>query len=182
MSTPARKPSFILGVDPGLGGALALYDARSTHHQLIPTPPAHRVFDAPLTIRGAHTVLDARALADLVGELVFDCEKDVAACVENVNSRPRQAGAFNFGLSTGIVHGVLAAHGIPMALAAPAKWKASMGLARFPEETPEQNKSRARALATQLFPSLTEQFKRVKDDGRAEAMLLAVYFANLESF
>ena len=156
-------PDFILGVDPGLGGALALYNVKR--------PESSEVFSMPLA-KGA---LDSASLADLVASFTFH-HSSIHAAVENVHSRPRQAGAFNFGLSTGIIHGVLAAHGIPMTLISPSLWKVKMGLQRGPDEPASATKDRARELAAKLFPHLADQFKRKKDDGRAEALLLAVYY------
>lgn len=169
---------FILGIDPGLGGALALYTLPEDGFD---TPPV--IHDMPNHPDGG---IDAAALVQLVTDLVNGLPRhgQIHAAIENVGSRPRQAGAFAFGLSTGIIHGVLAAAGVPFTLVSPAVWKASMGLRRHvaaagqAEETPAQNKTRARQLAAQLFPGAASQFKRIRDDGRAEALLLAVYFAN----
>lgn len=158
-------PDFILGVDPGLGGALALYDWREPHRS--------KLIDMPVE----SGKLDAPRLASEVKWAMNDINwVPVIGVIENVHSRPRQAGAFNFGLSTGIVHGVLAANGIPFVLVAPQVWKVKMGLQRSPDEPASATKDRARALASKLFPNLADQFKRKKDDGRAEALLLAVYY------
>jgi len=170
-------PDFILGIDPGLQGAVAIYDTTE--------PNNSKVIDIPTThMKGSKKVVDARKLADLVGEVLFylptrpDGEvSTIAAVVENVHSMPRQAGAFAFGLSTGIIHGVLATHGIHFTLVTPAQWKGAMKLHRAPDEQTSVVKNRARALATRLFPHLAKEFARVKDDGRAEALLLAVYAA-----
>ena len=156
--------NYILGIDPGMGGALALYDH--------PTMPI--TWDMPVSLDGG---IDAVKLVKITASLAKNCP-GITAVVERVSSMPRQAGAFAFGLSTGIIHGCLASAGIPFELVSPNVWKAKMGLTKFPGETYAENKTRARALATQLFPALAPQFKRVKDDGRAEALLLAVYWAN----
>ena len=156
--------TYILGIDPGLGGAMAIYSTKSFIC----------VHDIPRSIDSG---IDAVALAALVDRLNRAYPR-ITAVVERVSSMPRQAGAFAFGLSTGIIHGCLASAGIPFELVSPSVWKAKMGLTKFPDETYAENKTRARALATQLFPALAPQFKRVKDDGRAEALLLAVYYAN----
>ena len=159
---------IILAVDPGLHGALAVLD---TEH-----PEEARVFDMPLT---RDRKIDAPALAKLVHQIrsPYFCLEEVVGAVENVHSRPRQAGAFNFGLSTGIVHGVFAANHVPINLVAPSLWKAKMGLCRIGDETTDENKTRARTKASELFPHLQKQFARKKDDGRAEALLLAVFWA-----
>jgi len=158
--------SYILGIDPGMGGALAVYND-------FPISGAD-IYDIPKSIDSG---IDAQGLAGLVKRIHLTYP-GITAVVERVSSMPRQAGAFAFGLSTGIIHGCLASRGIPFELVSPSVWKAKMGLTKFPDETYAQNKTRARALASQLFPSMAKQFKRVKDDGRAEALLLAVYWAN----
>lgn len=140
-----------------------------------------QVHDMPTTRAGkGKLTVDPRALANLIGGIAFDfCTHSLQAVVENVGSRPRQAGAFNFGLSTGLVHGVLAGQGIPFDTVSPVQWKGAMGLHKqSPLETTEENKDRARAVAAKLFPHMAECFKWKKDDGRAEALLLAVYYAN----
>jgi len=80
-----------------------------------------------------------------------------------------------------VVHGVLGALGVPYVLISPAQWKGAMGLHKLPNETQSQNKSRAREMALKLWPESADQFKRKKDDGRAEAALIGRYFINRES-
>ena len=156
---------YILGIDPGLGGAMALY---------CPADEGVCLWDAPKSLDSG---VDPVVLAGMV-DTIHRTYPGIIAVVERVSSMPRQGGAFAFGLSTGIIHGCLASAGIPFELVSPSVWKAKMGLTKFPGETYAENKTRARALATQLFPALAPQFKRAKDDGRAEALLLAVYWAN----
>jgi crossover junction endodeoxyribonuclease RuvC len=159
-------PNYLLGIDPGLSGALCLLHG--------PTKSIQTIFDMP-THDGR---VDPYKLAQLVNQLHFLSDRDLHAVVEQVSSMPRQSGAFNFGLSAGVVHGVLGALGIPFTLIPPHQWKPAMGLRRLPNETQQQNKARARQLAIELWPDQADQFKRVKDDGRAEAGLLSRYFAN----
>lgn len=104
--------------------------------------------------------------------------ESIVAAIELVSSMPRQAGAFNFGRSAGVVHGVLGAMGVPMELVSPNVWKGATGLRKLVGETQDQNKTRARELASKLWPSNVAEFKRVKDDGRAEAALLARQYVN----
>lgn len=151
-----------VGIDPGLTGGIALYYPFNVKESFVwPMPIAKKGF------------VDASKLYDIV------CECEPASfCIELVHSRPRQAGVFNFGLNTGIIHGVLGALNIPFQTIAPQKWKPAMGLQRGPEEDYRSNKDRARRLAIQLFPHLAKDLSLKKDDGKAEALLLAVYFAN----
>jgi crossover junction endodeoxyribonuclease RuvC len=118
--------------------------------------------------------VDPTRLALIVG--MCQLQGTIVAAVELVSSMPRQAGAFNFGVSAGVVHGVLGALGVPMVLIPPGVWKPACGLRRLTNESQVQNKSRARELAAKLWIEQADLFKRVKDDGRAEACLLARYY------
>ena len=170
-------PDYFMGVDPGAHGALALYCPNPARVELQtgtrPAPVA--MLDMPLDPKGkVDAIALARAVLDLTAAIQFAV---FPALVENVASRPRQAGAFQFGLYTGIVHGVLATVGVPVVSVAPQVWKGAMGLLKNPGESYEDGKDKSRALAMQLFPDLKDTFKRKKDDGRAEALLMAVYLS-----
>lgn len=152
---------FYLGIDPGVTGGIGLYSPYEVN--------GSKTWSIPLRERG----IDALALADLLEDNLPD--EPIHCVVEHVSSRPRQAGAFSFGITTGIIHGVLGALRLPFKTIPPSLWKPGMGLLRRPDETYDQNKDRARALATQLFPHLHQDFARKMDDGRAEALLMAVF-------
>ena len=94
------------------------------------------------------------------------------AYLERVGARPGAGvtGMFNFGRGYGQIEGVLAAVGIPVTLVTPSKWKGDMRLSA--------DKAASRARAAQLWPGLAGVFARVKDDGRAEAALIALHGAN----
>lgn len=161
---------FFLGVDPGLDGAIALFD--------LDHPDRSSTISMPTTIRNKHRIIAPHILATFIRQMISGkADHEILGVIENVHSRPRQAGAFNFGLSTGIIHGILAAYGIDFVLVAPTAWKPALGLSLRPNETPAENKTRSRILAAKTFPHLAEAFSRVKDDGRAEALLIATYQA-----
>lgn len=106
-------------------------------------------------------------LADLVREYGPDC-----AWIERVHALPKQGvtSSFSFGMAYGMVRGVLAAFGIPISLVTPQEWKRSFRLG------PDKNE--ARLIAARMFPANAQTFARAKDDGRAEASLLALFGAN----
>lgn len=164
--TVTVRPQFILGVDPGLEGALGILDLAGLRYRVIDMPT--------IQPKGGKRIIDARSLADIVGDLVYEYD-DMIAVVENVAGRPRQQGVFHFGLSTGIIHGVLATHCVPYTLVTSPVWKGALHLSRGKDETSAQHKTRSRLMAAQLFPTLADAFRRVQDDGRAEAMLMAHY-------
>jgi len=74
---------------------------------------------------------------------------------------------FRFGQGYGAIQMALAGHKIPTRLVTPSKWKSHFGLSR--------DKGVSRGLAMQRFPEQAQMFSRVKDDGRAEAALIALY-------
>ncbi|MFO1126474.1 MAG: hypothetical protein U1E25_15110 [Methylocystis sp.] len=144
----------ILGVDPGLSGALAFYF--SAHAELIACE------DMP-SVDGN---IDAATLAARIRQMSPDF-----AIVERVAAMPKQgvASTFKFGASYGSIIGVIAALGIPYELVTPTRWKRHFRLGADKEE--------ARALALRTWPARSELFERKKDHGRAEAALLARYGA-----
>lgn len=157
--------THILGVDPGLSGGFAVLN-RSGAIVAARHFPTHTVKK-----RGkASTQLDGPMLAAMLK--ATDASH---AFVETVSSRPRQAGQFQFGVNTGMIHGILHACAIPMTLVAPASWKSVYGLKRAEDQTKNEMKSEARALAAKLFPTHAATFARVKDDGVAEAVLIGLY-------
>ena len=164
----------ILGIDPGLDGALAIVDVDTL--QLV------EVLRMPIRVVHKQRKLDGAALAEWL-QRADDCvgaQTIQHAYIEEVHSRPRQAGVFDFGLNTGILHGMLYATGIPFSLVSPQQRKGHYGIRRVGDETKADKKTEARQIATQLFPSHAKEFVRVKDDGVAEAALIARYGAVLQ--
>lgn len=169
MRSSRMNPTHVLGCDPGLSGALALICVETRRIEFI--------WDMPVS----DGQVDPAALTKIVNTARFfvgPLPRGIHAAVENVNSLPRQAGAFNFGRSAGVVHGVLGALNIPYTLVSPNEWKGACGLRRGVNESQDQVKTRARELAIKLWPEMANEFKRVKDDGRAEACLISRFFAS----
>lgn len=145
----------ILGVDPGIGGALALIDTEAW--TLTVTDMPQEVGKAGR--KGVSPTLTSQAIAAAGADYSF---------IEDVWSSPQAgvASSFSFGRSLGIVLGAASASSA-LTLVKPTVWKASLQVPR--------DKTQARARAVQLFPSAANAFARVKDDGRAEACLIAFY-------
>ena len=144
-----------------MSGGFALIDDRA--HLLAVEP-------FPTKREKAKTKLDGVALAKLARGF-----NATHAFIENVTSRPRQAGQFQFGINTGVLHGIMYANDIPMTLVSPVLWKASFGLQRAETETKREKKDEARKMVQGLYPDQAHYFDRVKDDGVAEAVLIALY-------
>jgi crossover junction endodeoxyribonuclease RuvC len=94
------------------------------------------------------------------------------AYVEFVGARPGEGavGAFAFGRSRGVVEGVCGALAIPVKLIAPAAWKRTIGIPPGKDGA----KDAARAEAIRRWPEHASLFARKRDDGLAEAALIAV--------
>ena len=145
-------PKRTLGIDPGASGALALLEG----HRLV------GVFDMPtIAVKGRAKVLPAGVV-----DLIVAWKPDQVV-VEDVAAMPGQgvSSMFSFGRSVGILEGVVAALGYPLVMVRPATWKRDAGV--------PADKDAARLMATRLWPDQAALFQRKKDDGRAEAALLA---------
>lgn len=154
------------GIDPGLSGAVAtLFDGE-------PGP----ILDMPTRKIGDWNEVDADPLARFIREQrSHHPGAYVSACVEKVSARPGDGGtsAFRFGEGFGQIKATLRVLGIPYSLTVPAQWKRHMGLLK-------QEKDAGRQLAIVRFPSMAEVLKRKKDDGRADALLLALWHENTD--
>jgi hypothetical protein len=148
--------TVIMGVDPGVSGAVAFY------FPMVPSRIA--VDDVPV----AGGEINVHELARLIR-----IHRPTMAIIERVNAMPGQgvASSFNFGRSYGDVRGAIGACDVPMHFVTPQKWKKHFGLSADKEE------SRLRAI--RLFPSVADSFKLKKHDGRAEAALIALYGAEV---
>lgn len=91
--------------------------------------------------------------------------QDCQVAVEAVHSMPRDGvrQAFSFGTSYGAVLGLAQRLKSPLVLVTPAKWKKDLGLT--------SNKNDSLEMARNLWP--TAPLARKKDNGRAEALLIA---------
>ncbi|MBN7138983.1 hypothetical protein A7A76_07730 [Lysobacter enzymogenes] len=147
------------GIDPGLSGAVwPLIDGE-------PGP----FLDMPTRKVGDWGEVDAAALVAWLRQ-VREAHPGAhfTACVEKVGAMPTDGAtsAFRFGEGTGRIVGVLESLAIPYSRAIPAVWKRHYGLLG-------QGKDAGRELAIRLFPRAAGDLKRKKDNGRADALLLA---------
>lgn len=153
---------YCLGIDPGKKGALAFFDPISRDLQ---------IFDMPLVPKAKGKKGEDTNYARLGEILRPPTGVSVVAMMEDVWSMPREgvSSAHAFGRNNGALLMGLATHKIPYELITAAKWKKYFGLSK--------DKGASRGLASQRFAEHAELFSRVKDDGRAEAALLALYLS-----
>jgi hypothetical protein len=129
-SEPHEKPQAfcILGIDPGLSGAIAFYFPSALDRVAAEDMPA------------AAGMVDSATLAARIRQLRPDL-----AVVERVASRPGQgvASTFKFGAAYGAILGILGALQIRTVLVTPTTWKRHFGL--------DSDKEKSRALALRTF-------------------------------
>lgn len=155
---------IFIGIDPGLSGAIAAYDpytgALEVHdvptHELVRNGKKKREVD----LHSCARIIDA--LAKPAGSSIL---------MEQVGAMPGQgvSSVFAFGKVYGILLGISAATFVPLDTVTPAVWKRAMGVT--------SSKDGSRAKASALLPRYSSMWSRVKDDGRAEATLIALYSA-----
>lgn len=151
--------SFVIGIDPGASGAVAILQKNGKLVQVFDTPTVEVKVGGKLKRRISPQML--------VAELKLYTDQGATAYIEHVSAMPGQgvSSMFAFGESFGIARGVMAGLQVPTYTVPPAVWKRALQL--------NAGKDGSRAKAAQLWPEAAGEFKRVKDDGRAEAALIA---------
>lgn len=151
----------IIGVDPGAFGAIAIIDTDTRDLTIIDMPTV-KIKRGPRIVNQ----VSAHALAEaLRPHLTSDC----CAYIEKVHAMPGQgvSSMFAFGRAAGVLEGALAAFDVPFSLIPAATWTKTMRIFG--------GKDGSRARAQELFPEKAHLFARKKDDGRAEATLIACF-------
>jgi crossover junction endodeoxyribonuclease RuvC len=151
---------YTIGVDPGLKGAVAIIDSDG---RLV------EVWDMPTVEIKVGKSTKTRISPELLAHEIGCWDGAKCAYMEAVSSSPQMgvSSAFAFGEGFGVVKGVLAAFNIPLVLVTPAKWKRDMGL--------NSSKDGSRAKAISMWPDKAGEFKRAKDEGRAESALIGAW-------
>ncbi len=150
----------VLGCDPGLFGAVALWDDALEILVVRDAP----VLQVAVGKSKARTVYQDAEYARLVRELEPD-----AIFIEQVGGLTGQSASasFNFGAGFGLLRGFAAMMQVPVAFVSPPVWRARLKV--------PAGKDGSRLMAGRLFPKHSALFSRVKDDGRAEAALISFF-------
>lgn len=152
---------LIIGIDPGLSGAIAFYNYESKTLVSVVDMPV--VKDA----KTDKTRLDEKGIVKLIKRHEYYTR---FAVLEKVHAMPKDGPvqAHRFGDATGFVRGVLNGRFIHVVQTLPSVWKPLMNLSH--------DKADSLKKAREMFPSqATNYFSLKKHDGRAEAALLAVF-------
>lgn len=152
-----------LGVDPGLKGGIAFLEPGSMRL---------KIHDMPVgKSSSGKNVVDLRTLAQILDPGNYDFR--AIAVLERVHAMPKDgvAGAFSFGEGYGGLRMAVIGHGYEDRYVTPQAWKKHFKLS--------SDKGVSRSYACTRFPTYAEYFARIKDDGRAEAALIALYGAEV---
>ena len=144
------------GIDPGLSGALVhINKERELEIHDMPT--------LQVSNKGK------REVAAFLASDIVSLHPNSSVYIERVAARPGQgvSSMFNFGKSYGILIGIAAGRHMRMDLVTPSRWKKDLKVGT--------GKDASRYRAQELFPNYSDYFKRKKDDGRAEAALIALW-------
>lgn len=155
-----------IGIDPGVHGAVALLSPDGSVS----------VHDTPvIVVDGAkrkQTKMNGPMCAEILRRIkdAYGIEA-VTVILEQPNamigSKWGSFQNFTLGRSLGVWEGIVAGIGFRLETVSPQRWKKSLQL--------PADKDQARLKATQWFPAAAHSLARKKDDGRAEALLLAEY-------
>lgn len=141
----------VLGIDPGLEGALAWVGR-----------------DGRLNEIEDMAVVDRLVNPSLLAKLIVGYGRVECAVVEIQQPFPKQglSSTFKTGVGYGMIQGILGALEIPVHFRSPAQWKKTLHL--------DNDKEKSRRLAIERWPGEAHRFSRKKDHGRAEAALIAL--------
>ena len=153
----------IIGIDPGLSGAIAILEDNKIKE----------LFDMPVMPDGKKNKrqLNSALLVKLIKDNIKNLE-DTVMVVEQVNAMPGQGvtSMFNFGQTFGAIKGICAALGLPIFFVRPAKWKKHFELIN-------SSKDSSRTKAIEMYPSISEQLSKKKDVNKSDAILIARYYS-----
>jgi crossover junction endodeoxyribonuclease RuvC len=149
----------LLGVDPGIHGALVLVEINDGA-----TPRLVDVLDVPVIGAGAKERVNTMLVRDWFAQHQPD-----HALIERAGSMPKQgvASIFKYARAVGSLETVVTCSDIPYSIIEPAVWK------KF-HHLPGKDKEAARQRALQLFPAAHAFFSLKKHHQRAEAALIAL--------
>jgi len=145
----------ILGIDPGLTGALVILDNKNPIEWM----------RMPVYMVGKSNRVNAAALAAFINDAKVD-----SAVIEQVGAMPGQGvtSMFTFGHACGTIMGVLGAIGIPHSLVTPQAWKKQAGIIG-------KDKDASRSRALQLWPHWRSLDKKGEGQAMADAALMAYF-------
>lgn len=170
------KGNVWVGIDPGLNGALAFISSEDSY---VISTPTYKIKKGNKNKSEYDINCMCVALSPLAGKNVIVCQELTHAMPGNGN-----VSMYSFGRGHGLWEGAISAMGLPSIFSLPQQWKKSYPILlnktsnldkKDKQKAKAESKKQAIALAKTMFPHLENQLKRVSDDGKAEALLIANY-------
>ncbi len=157
---------IIIGIDPGVSGAICILN-----NGIIVD-----VYEMPTMIDGKKNKKQVNG-AEVVNIFLkeIENEKNTKVVIEHVNAMPGQGvtSMFNFGQSFGVIKGICSALRLPINFIRPTKWKKHYNLIG-------SDKDASRTKVIELFPDISSKISRKKDSNKADAILIAKYFEEID--
>ena len=152
----------IIGIDPGLSGAIAVLDDLKIFD----------LFDMPIMPEGKKNKnqLNSAQLVNIIKRHIHT--NSTFVIVEQVSAMPGQGvtSMFNFGQTFGAIKGISATLKLPIFFVRPSKWKKHFELINASKDS-----SRTRAI--EMYPKLSNQLSKKKDVNKSDAILIARFFS-----
>ena len=151
--------TFIIGIDPGLSGALVVINEKS------------EVVDftlMPSMSMNSKNIVNTLLLTDWIKD-IQSISQGAFAVLESVHAMAGQgvSSSFNFGRSFGAIEGVLGALKVPYQYVSPQKWKKIAGVIGKDKDEP-------RGILMRKFP----QWKELHFKGKGQALADAYFIAD----
>ncbi len=157
---------IIIGIDPGVNGAISVLDKRKVKD----------VIDMPTMAEGKKNKrqINGRQIFNEISSRIDSySSENINVVVEQVSAMPGQGvtSMFNFGQSFGVIKGICSAMQLPIFFVRPAKWKKHFDLINS-----QKDASRTRAI--EMFPNISSILSKKKDANKADAILIASFYEN----
>ena len=157
---------MIIGIDPGISGAICFFK----DGEIVD------IIDMPTMAEGKKNKRQVNG-NQIYNEIITRIEnipkKNVYVVVEHVSAMPGQGvtSMFNFGQSFGVIKGICSAMQLSLNFVRPAKWKKYFNLIKTEKEA-------SRAKAIEIFPYISSKLSKKKDTNKADSILIASFFNN----
>ena len=160
------KLKRVVGIDPGITGAVVVLDDSGD---------LQRALRTPILIVKGKKAYDLQMMREVLRKAHYEAEKEGGSAmvgIEKVHSLPRdgRVGAFRFGTGYGMWRGLLSGLFLPYTEITPQRWQARM-LAGHPRG--DQTKTSAVLVSKGRWPHIPIEVKA--DWGMADAALIAEY-------
>jgi len=154
---------YVVGIDPGLTGAIAVVDHSNGALVSVVDMPVEKRPNGKSRVWAEGVAIECVSIMEGLNQ----SSHNIPVNLEAVHSSPQMGvtSAFNFGDGFGALRGVLGAFNFSVSFVTPQVWKLSQGVIR-------QDKDYARLKVLDLYPEQAHLFKRKKDGGRADAVLI----------